>query len=87
METPQRLLITHGTIRWYQHRILSRLDGPAMENPRGERSWYQRGVRHRTEGPAVVYSDGGVQYWLNGVLHTPSSFVHHVGDQDQRYIK
>lgn len=49
---------------------LHRLDGPAVENDKGEFVWYRNGKIHRDDGAAVrvILTDGTVveQYWREG---------------------
>lgn len=50
--------------------VLHRIDGPAVENDRGEWVWFREGKIHRDDGPAVrvILSDGTIveEFWHNG---------------------
>lgn len=52
------------TMKWYNHGLLHRIDGPAITNSRGDEEWYVKGDRHRdrNDGPAVIRSNGKLWY-------------------------
>jgi hypothetical protein len=61
-----------GTKRYFLNGKLHRLDGPAVEHPRGSKEWYFEGELHRENGPAFVCFNGYAswkEYWVNGKRH------------------
>ena len=58
---------------------LHRLDGPAVEYAKGDRSWYVDDKRHRVDGPAIDWSEvglegGGKDWWVDGEPYTEEEF-------------
>lgn len=56
------------------HRIIHRVDGPALEWNDGRRRWLQNGKVHRMDGPAIEWVDGGREWWIDdegitGIVH------------------
>ena len=59
-----------GTRKYYNTAgQLHRENGPAVENPNGDKFWYQNNYIHRTDGPAIEWRDGGRLWYQNGVPH------------------
>jgi hypothetical protein len=54
---------------WYQHGLLHRVNGAAVEHKDGTKEWYYNGLRHRTDGAAIEYNDGSSDWYQNGQLH------------------
>ena len=60
---------------WYQHGVLHRTDGPAVEFFNGGKEWYQNGLLHRTDGPAIECLDGSKGWWLEGKKYSKEEFL------------
>lgn len=59
-----------GEQLWYQHGVLHREDGPAIEFADGSKEWYFRGLMHRIGGPALEDIYGNDEWCLNGQCYT-----------------
>jgi hypothetical protein len=56
------------------HRIIHRVDGPALERNDGRRRWLQNGKVHRMDGPAYIPNKCPYRkstWYINGVNLTP----------------
>ena len=57
-------------IEWYNlDGQYHREDGPAFEQPNGDKSWWINGQLHREDGPAIEYANGHKEWFLNGQNH------------------
>jgi hypothetical protein len=59
----------NGSIKYYLHDMLHRVDGPAVECVDGRKVWYQYGQLHRDGGPATEDVNGEKSWWQHGELH------------------
>jgi len=46
-----------------------RLDGPAIEDPNGDKYWYKEGRYHRLDGPAIEFKEGDKFWCKEGKPH------------------
>ena len=66
----KRIVDKDGTIYYYNDEgQLHREDGPAIEDPNGDKFWYINGKRHREDGPAVEDNNGYKVWYINGHEH------------------
>jgi hypothetical protein len=49
--------------------ILHREDGPAVDNPNGDKYWYINNQLHRKGGPAIALANGCEKWYWHGKLH------------------
>ena len=59
---------TTKTKHWHNHGVLSREDGPAIEDD-DSREWWLNGVRHNSCGPAIIWCNGDKEWLVNGKYH------------------
>ena len=65
---PRPVTGSDGTVTWrLADGTLHRTDGPAVQQPHGQREWWLYGKRHREDGPAVIGLD--MEWWINGRRH------------------
>ena len=69
---------------WYQHGILHREDGPAIEYTDGKKSWWQYGKLHREDGPAVEWGDGKIEWYLNNASYNTKEEWFEALSEDQK---
>lgn len=63
---------TSGDIIWYKDKdlkIISRLDGPAIENTNGYQAYVVDGKFHRLGGPAQIWDENNCNYFEDDKLH------------------
>lgn len=58
-----------GGLEWWNHGLLHRLDGPAIEREDGNKEWFVNGLQHRENGPARIYANGTKKWLQKGELH------------------
>jgi len=69
-----------GTLVWYKHGSIHRLNGPAVISPDGSVEYYEEGKLHRFNNPAVIWADGSVAYYQHGIKHRNNGPAIHYSD-------
>lgn len=54
---------------------LHRIDGPAVEFPKGTKMWYVNGTRHRLDGPAIKQSNGYSLWYVDGIEYSYLEYI------------
>jgi hypothetical protein len=55
--------------KYYDYKVLHRVDGPAREYADGDKFWHVNGKLHRNDGPALEYTDGTKLWYIDSKLH------------------
>lgn len=63
-----------GGIVYCKNNKWDRVDGPAIQDPDGDKHWYQNGVRHRLDGPAIERVNGDKYYFIEGKNYTEEEY-------------
>lgn len=57
---------------------IHRKDGPANEDPYGNKEWWLHGNRHRLDGPAIERADGSKYWYIDGIWYPKIDLKDHV---------
>ena len=69
MNKPIKTTAWDGTIEYRLNGEVHREDGPAVEDPNGDKYWFLNGEHHREDGPAIEHADGRKEWLLNDIHH------------------